>query len=127
MSHETTPGKPRRHKLGSAEDFPIGAVRILNVDGTEVGVIRLSNGEFHAMRNYCPHKGAPICKGTVGGTWPPCEPQKLNYDLDGSVIVCPWHGYEYDIRSGIELYQKRPTRLRKYPVEVASNEVIITI
>lgn len=123
----TKPQARAQHVVGRLDDFPIGAMRIVTVEQVEIGVIRLSDGEVHAMRNYCPHKGAPICKGVVGGTWPPCEPGELLYGMHNEVLVCPWHGFEYNIRTGVELYQERPTRLRKYPVEVRGDEVLVTV
>lgn len=126
MSQAKTNGRVQ-HSVGRVDQFPVGAFRIVTVGSVEVGVIRLANGEIHAVRNYCPHKGAPICKGVVGGTWPPCDPGELLYEHDGEVLVCPWHGFEYDIRSGVELYKSRPTRLRKYPVEVRAGEVLVTV
>ena len=85
------------------------------------------DGEFRAVRNACPHKGAPICRGIIGGTWPPSEPGELSYDRDGEVLVCPWHGYEYDLRTGTEMFQKTPTRLRLFPVTVRDGEVFVTV
>ncbi len=117
----------RAVEIGAVEDFPVGAFRILDIAGRSVGVIRLADGEIHALRNYCPHKGAPICRGTVGGTWPPSAPGELAYERAGEVVVCPWHGFEYDIRTGIELYQAAPTRVRKFPVAVADGRVCVTI
>ncbi len=43
------------------------------------------NGNFHAISNKCIHKGGPLIKGK----------------LDGNIITCPWHGWKYDIRTGL--------------------------
>ena len=90
-------------------------------------MIRLADGAIHAIRNHCPHKGAPVCRGIVGGTWPPSEPGELAYTQAGEVLVCPWHGYEYDIRTGRELFREMPTTLRKFPVAVENGRVLVTI
>lgn len=113
--------------VGAAEDFPVGQFRIVQAGGHEIGVVRLANGELRAVRNRCPHKGAPICRGIVGGTWPPGEPGELSYDRAGEVLVCPWHGYEYDLNTGEELYQPVPTRLRMFPVSVRGGQVFVAI
>lgn len=113
--------------VGAEAEFTQGAFRIVTVGRHEIGIIRLADGGLHAVRNICPHKAAPICQGLVGGTWPPCAPGELRYERDGEVLVCPWHGWEYDIRSGEELYQEKPTQLRKFPVTVEDGQVFITI
>jgi nitrite reductase (NADH) small subunit len=114
-------------EIGSIEDVPVGKFRILEIGGVEVGVTRLANGEIRAVRNYCPHKGAPICRGTVGGTWPPCEVGKLEFARAGEVLVCPWHGFEYDLETGHELFRETPTRLVMYAVTVENERVLVDI
>ena len=113
--------------VGRLEDFPVGQFRITQVRGVEIGVIRMHNGELRAIRNHCPHRGAPICKGSVTGTWPPCEPGQMRYEMQGQVLVCPWHGYEYDLATGRELFQRRATQLRMYPVAVEDGNVVVTV
>jgi nitrite reductase/ring-hydroxylating ferredoxin subunit len=93
----------------------------------EVGVYRLEDGTLRAVRNACPHKGAPICRGSVGGTWPPSAPGTLEYAHDGEILSCPWHGREYDLRSGREIYQPAPTRLRLYRIEVDDDAVVVIL
>jgi nitrite reductase (NADH) small subunit len=114
-------------EAGRVEEFEPGKFRIVEARGHEIGVIRLEDGSFHAVRNYCPHKGAPICKGIVGGTWPPTAPGELAFERAGEVLVCPWHGYEYDLRTGVELYQPEPTKLRKFKTEVRDGVVFVTV
>ncbi len=120
--------RPRKRiRVGRIDDFPVGKFRIVMVDEIEIGVVRLASGAVHAVRNRCPHKGAPICKGILGGTWPPSRVGELEFERDGEVLTCPWHGYEYDLSTGLELYQARPTRLRKYEVAVEDDAVFVTV
>ena len=114
-------------KVGPLDDLPVGLFRVVQAGREEIGVIRLRNGEIHAIRNYCPHRGAPICRGIVGGTWPPSDPGRLTYERDGEILVCPWHGWEFDIRTGEELYQPTPSRVRKFPVDVRDGEVFVAV
>ena len=79
------------------------------------------------MRNWRPHKGAAICKGIIGGTWPPSAPGDLAYDREGEILICPWHGFEYDLKTGDELYRKAPTRLRVYEVIERDQKVYLLV
>ena len=126
-----TAAAPRRERAeyaaGQDASFEPGKFIIIQAGRHSVGITRLRNGELKAVRNWCPHKGAPICRGIVGGTWPPSEPGELRYDREGEVLVCPWHGYEYDLQDGRELYQEVPTRLRFFPVAVRDGTVYVTV
>lgn len=117
----------RRVAVGRLEDFPTGKFKIVNAGDVEIGIVRLATGALHAVRNRCPHKGAPICKGILGGTWPPSPVGELAFERDGEVLVCPWHGYEFDLDTGLELYQERPTRLRKYQIAVEDGHVVVVL
>jgi nitrite reductase/ring-hydroxylating ferredoxin subunit len=113
--------------VGTAGEFSVGEFRIVDVAGREIGITRLKTGELRAVRNHCPHKGAPVCRGTIGGTWPPCEPGEMKYEREGEVLVCPWHGYEFDLVDGQELYQDKPTKLLMYPVVERDGRVLVTL
>jgi nitrite reductase (NADH) small subunit len=114
-------------EVGSADEFTVGQFKIVDVEGRQIGITRLKTGELRAVRNHCPHKGAPVCRGTIGGTWPPCEPGEMKYERDGEVLVCPWHGFEFDLITGVELYQSEPTKLLMYPVIESDGRVTVTL
>ena len=59
----------QRITIGSVDEFPAGQMKLISANGREIGVIRLHSGELRAIMNRCPHKGAPICRGIVGGVW----------------------------------------------------------
>jgi nitrite reductase/ring-hydroxylating ferredoxin subunit len=113
--------------VGPEERFVAGRFVMLDIPGQDIGVVRLRDGQLRAVRNYCPHKGAPICRGIVGGTWLPSQPGTLHYDREGGVLACPWHGWEYDLDTGMELFRAVPTRLRFYPVTVRDGQVYVTV
>ncbi len=75
-----------RHTVtaGNARDFPPGSRKTVELPaGHELALFNI-NGEFHAIDNSCPHKGAPLVEGTV------C----------GDVVECEWHGWQFDLRTG---------------------------
>ena len=117
----------REVRVGSAADFTAGTFTIVEVDGREIGITRLKDGALRAVRNHCPHKGAPVCRGIVGGTWLPSQPGELVYGRDGEVLVCPWHGFEFDLKTGEELFQPECTKLLMYPVSERDGSVVVLI
>jgi nitrite reductase (NADH) small subunit len=113
--------------VGKTADFAAGKCSIVKVDGREIGIAVLGNGEYRAVRNLCPHKGAPVCKGLLTGTMAPTEVDELVYERDGEILVCPWHGYEFDLNTGAMVHQEATEKLLMYPVEVKNGEVLVTL
>lgn len=113
--------------LGRVEDFPVGGMRIMRAGRLEIGIVQHEPGGFHAVRNRCPHRGAPICKGSVGGTMLPSTPGELAYGMEPGVLRCPWHGYEFDLASGEALFGVTDLRLRTFPVVVRDGEIHVVL
>jgi nitrite reductase/ring-hydroxylating ferredoxin subunit len=113
--------------VGSVDSFAEGKFEVMTIAGREIGIVKLRTGEFRAVLNYCPHKGAKICRGIVGGTWPPALADDLRFEREGEILVCPWHGFEYDLVTGHELFWNRPTRLRFYPTSVEDGQLMVSI
>ena len=113
--------------VGDAAELIEGQFKIIKQGTLNIGVTRLRDGTIKAVRNWCPHKGAPVCKGIIGGTWPPSAPGDLTYDREGEILVCPWHGFEYDLTTGEELYRKAPTRLRFYEVIERDRKIYLLV
>jgi nitrite reductase (NADH) small subunit len=118
----------KQHTAGKLADFPVGKFKIVDIDGREIGIAQLKNGEFRAVRNVCPHKGAPVCKGPIGGTQLPSSVGQLIYGRDGEILACPWHGFEFDLLTGDELIRSgKPSKLLMYPVTVDNGNVLVTL
>ena len=110
-------------RVGQLSDFPDGRIRILDVAGKSIGFYRRGR-EVYGVLNVCPHRAAPICRGEVRGTMLPCAPgEPLQYGLKGWVLRCPWHGWEYDIRSGQSVAGVDPRRLKTFPVRLKGDDV----
>src|SRR5690348_2246989 len=81
-----------------------GRLQVFEVNGRSVGICQLEDGNFVAIRNTCPHKGAPLCRGELEGTMSPSRPGEYVFDNTTTVVKCPWHGWEFDARSGEGLF-----------------------
>jgi nitrite reductase (NADH) small subunit len=116
------------------EDFDVGAEsdygaddrKIMEIGGWSVGVFR-SAGKFYAVQNLCPHALAPICIGELGATNLPSPPGQFIVGMEGRVLRCPWHGWEFDIETGEALFGIDRRRLQTYPVRVADGRVIVSM
>jgi len=88
-----------RHIVARASEIPPGGNKVVDVEGRDIVVFHV-NGEFFALLNRCPHAGAPLCLGRVSGTTSAGLPYAREWVLDGQVLLCPWHGWEFDMATG---------------------------
>jgi nitrite reductase (NADH) small subunit len=113
-------------RVGALADFPENEVRLVDVEGRGIGIVRTAEAVY-AVRNVCPHQGAPICRGTFGGTVLPSRPGTREYGLDNRILRCPWHGWEFDVASGEALFGISDRRLVTYGVEVRDGDVFVLL
>ncbi len=104
------------------DEFPPGERRILRVGGREIGVFRVDD-RFFALRNRCPHQGGPLCTGRVFPRIVSDRPGHVRLDDGPPLLVCPWHGWQYDMASG-QSYAPGDPRVRSYEVSVERGDVI---
>lgn len=114
-----------RHIVARVADLPPGSRTIVRLEGREVGVFNL-DGVFYALKNVCAHQGARVCLGKVGGTTLPSAVYEYRYGLEGRILRCPWHEWEYDITTGQALFDPTVTVVT-YPVAVVDDAVVVTI
>ena len=105
--------------VAKGSELKDGERRIVVSGGLEIGVYR-RNGALYAYRNLCVHQGGPACEGiTMAKVEEILAPdrtyQGMRFNHDEIHIVCPWHGYEYDLATG-ECVGDRRLRLTKYQV-----------
>lgn len=97
--------------IAPADDVPEGTHRCASAGGRAVVVIH-AEGELHAIANTCPHAGQPLGEG----------------ETHGRVIVCPFHGYAYDVKTGRNIdYPHDEPPVKKYPVRIVNGTIQVQI
>lgn len=104
---------------GRVDDIPPGTRTIVEHEGRSIGVFNV-DGEFFALRNSCPHQGGPLCLGQVSGFRTSDGPGRYRYTRVGEVVRCPWHAWEFDMRTGQSWFDPKRTRVKPYEVKVRS-------
>lgn len=112
-----------RYVVAAAAELPPGQRKIIKVAGREIGVFNL-NGSFYALRNVCPHKGAPLCRGRLRPLVISDGVSHIDYRREGEVLKCPWHLWEFDIKTGCALHDEA-LRVRTYSVVQEGDEVVL--
>ena len=95
--------------VARVEDVPPGSVVKVRAGEEELALAHV-DGEFYATQGACIHLQGPLGEGRV----------------EGHVLTCPWHGWQYDLRTGENEFD-RAIRLRTYPVRVSDGEVQVEL
>jgi nitrite reductase (NADH) small subunit len=101
-----------------------GSVRIVEIDGHRIGLYRVED-TFFALADRCPHRGAPLCAGSVA-TATEVRDGAVVLGLRNATVRCPWHKWEFDITTGRALADER-LRVRRYDVRVAGDEIVVSL
>lgn len=113
-----------RHVVAKADELEPGMSKLVTVNGREIGLFNVK-GEFYALANRCPHQGGPMCKGRVGGLVLSDGPGEYRVVRPGEFLKCPWHGWEFDIRTGQSWCDPKSMKVRAFEVTVAPGEELV--
>jgi 3-phenylpropionate/trans-cinnamate dioxygenase ferredoxin subunit len=114
-----------RYVVGTVDDIPPGERKIVEIGGRQVGVFNV-NGEYFAVLNRCPHQGGSLCSGRQTGLVTSSRPGEYEVTRSGEIIRCPWHGWEFDLRTGQSWFDPRAVRVRRYDVSVEPGAVVVS-
>jgi nitrite reductase (NADH) small subunit len=94
--------------VGTVDEIPLGEGRTFAVDGEQIAVFRLRDGSLRAIDAVCPHQGGPLADGLA----------------DDRVVVCPLHGYTFDMCTGSET-SGNEMAVQSYPVSEVDGTIRI--
>lgn len=94
-------------KVATTDEIDPGTGKLVQVNGLEIAVFNVG-GQFYASGAVCPHEGGPLEDGT----------------LDGDIVICPWHGFDFDLKTG-ECLVDSDLRVPTYPVKVEGNTILV--
>jgi nitrite reductase/ring-hydroxylating ferredoxin subunit len=99
----------QRVRVGRAADVPVGMGQVFEAAGRTVAVFNV-DGTFYAIDNECSHRGGPLGEG----------------DLEGTVVVCPWHAWRWDVRTGANV-NNPAVKVACYPVTEEEGSLFVDI
>jgi len=92
----------------AVSDVAPGTAKLVAVDGKEIALFNV-DGTFYALDNECPHRGGPLGEG----------------DLEGCIVTCPWHAWQYDVRTGESITDD--LKVARYDVKVEGGDVLVAV
>jgi nitrite reductase/ring-hydroxylating ferredoxin subunit len=97
-------------KIAETKDVAPGTGKVVEAEGRSLALFNVG-GTFHAIDNTCPHEGGPLGEG----------------ELTGEVVCCPWHGAEFNVKTGEVLCPPADEAVRRFPVKVQGNDVLVEL
>ncbi|MFQ5803204.1 MAG: Rieske (2Fe-2S) protein [Candidatus Methylomirabilales bacterium] len=95
-------------KVAQTKDIAVGKGILVELEGERIALFNV-NGTFHAIGDTCTHAGGPLSEG----------------DLDGDAVTCPWHGAQFDVKTGEVISPPAPEPVTSYRVKVEDADVLI--
>lgn len=114
----------QRHVVAAVGEIAPGTSKLVTVAGREIGVFNLA-GDYFALISKCPHEGASLCKGRIVSRVESDMPGQYKVLPGSEMIRCPWHGWQYDIRTGQSWCDPDNIALRRYAVSVETGDEIL--
>ena len=95
-------------RITTADSIPPQEGRSVTVGGKELAIFNLGD-RFATIENECPHKGGPLCDGIVSGT----------------AVVCPLHGWRFDLNTGLAIRASLPACVTTFPTRVEDGIILV--
>ena len=83
-------------KIAKTMDVPPGQAAAFTIEGQKIALFNVE-GTYHAIGDTCTHRGGPLSEG----------------DVQGTRVTCPWHGADFDLKTGAGWSFKRKTHYLK--------------
>jgi nitrite reductase/ring-hydroxylating ferredoxin subunit len=101
---------PKTVKIAQTSELSPGTGRVVQAEGRGIALFNVE-GAFYAIDNTCTHRGGPLGEG----------------ELNGDTVECPWHGAQFNVRTGAVTAPPARTGVRSFPVKVEGNDVLVEV
>jgi NAD(P)H-dependent nitrite reductase small subunit len=96
-------------KVATLSELQEGSGKPVEVNGKAIALFNVA-GKVYAIDNTCLHRGGPLGEGL----------------LEGEVVTCPWHMWEYNVRTG-ELVANSEIKVATYPVQIEGTDIKVAV
>jgi nitrite reductase/ring-hydroxylating ferredoxin subunit len=114
----------KRYVVARTDEVKPGSSKLVSVAGREIAVFNV-HGEFFALANRCPHESGPLCLGKIVGLAEADRPGQYRLSRPGEFVKCPWHGWEFEIRTGQSWCDPTKIRARAYDASVENGSNLV--
>jgi nitrite reductase/ring-hydroxylating ferredoxin subunit len=97
-------------RVAASGEIPVGRGKSVEIAGIPIAVFNAGGGQYWALSGSCPHEGGPLADGA----------------LLADSVVCPWHGFDFDVRTGA-CDVAPDLSVSVYPVTVTGSDVLVEL
>jgi len=109
----TTDNQLEWHLVAAVDELPVGRVKTVTAGSRSMALTHIDGG-FYAIDNRCPHQGGPLGEGSI------------ETDNDGQCwLRCPWHGWDFDPKTGVPPGGHEDSGQQTYPLEIRDDGIYI--
>ncbi|WP_252313064.1 Rieske (2Fe-2S) protein [Sinobaca sp. H24] len=113
-------------KMCTMQDLRPGDMIERTFSGKSIIICRSEQG-IYAFLNRCPHQGALLSKGKIGGSPAATKnPGEYCFQREGEILRCPWHGREFDITDGGNTLTPDRSKLKEFMIKIEGENVIVS-
>ena len=113
-----------KHVIATLAEIPPGSQKLVNVKGRAIAVFNVA-GELFGISDACPHQGGSLAAGATVGLTTSVKPGEYCHSRPGEFVRCPWHSWEFDLRTGQSWCDPRKFRTRPYDLSVELGDTLI--
>jgi len=113
-----------RHVICPADEVGPGQRRLVEVAGRPIVIFNIA-GDYFALANRCPHQGGSLFHGDLTSRLTAPEPGRLALSSSDPVVKCPWHGWEFDVRTGKAVCEPQRIATRRYSASILSGAELV--
>lgn len=114
----------QKYIVARAADIAPAQRKLVDIADRKIVVFNLG-GEYFALNDRCPHEGGSLCTGKLAALTISSKPGEYTWTREGEFIRCPWHGWEFDIRTGRSVCDPRSVRTRLYDVHLEHGDEVM--
>lgn len=111
-------------RVAARSEISPGDVRTCFVGRRRIALVCTSAGELRALADYCPHQQAPLAGGRLEYMTDADDVGRYR-KTETQVLRCPWHGYEFDLVTGLSLADPERMRVKPYAVTVEGDDIYV--
>jgi nitrite reductase/ring-hydroxylating ferredoxin subunit len=100
---------PKYIKVAKVNEMPPGTAREFHANGKVIALFNV-DGKLYATDSTCLHHGGPLGQGP----------------LEGEVVTCPWHGWQYNVTTGEAVFNKE-IKVDTFEVKVEGDDIVVGI
>lgn len=113
-----------KHIVARGDEIKPGERKLVLVKGRPILVLNI-DGAYFGLLNRCPHRGGDLDKGRLGGLLLSQEPGQYEMTRAGEILRCPWHGWEFDVKTGKSWCRPDEVKARQYAVTVEPGAALV--